>query len=463
MKLNFKDRLIGVWGFGVMGKSVVKYLIKQGAKLQVLDIKEISSEDKLFLEENNIAILSQDSLIFFLENNQIIIPSSGIDLKPYSNFKDKWLTELDIFSIEWKKSIIAITGTVGKTSITHLISNILTEKNFKIITGGNIGVGLPDLLEYQENYDYAVLELSSYQLENCKYFAPDYSIWTNFYENHLDRHVSMQEYFLAKYNIIANQTEGQVAILPLELQDLLNINNNIINRSYIYFTPHLPRESQIKQLKSKDKLIYISEKNIILEYSNNKKTIILDLADLPEISYQANWLIIIALLRELKVSYNNLKDISLGIPEHRGELVDVIDDIEFYNDSKSTIFESTLAAIKRLNSRPIILLLGGQSKGVDRLKLIEKFKLELKKSVAFIVCFGIESETLAQACRDNAIPAKAFENLEKAFAEVFLHAKPGMRVLFSPAGSSFDLFKDYKERGKVFVELVKNLKNKQIL
>src|SRR5690606_28349772 len=142
----------------------------------------------------------------FLENNSYIIPSPGINVYPYASFAHKWLAELDLFNSEYKKPIIAITGTVGKTSVTHLLDQLLQKYTQRVLTGGNIGIGMLDLLSHPENTDVSLLEVSSFQLELCKSFAPDLAIWTTFSENHLDRHETIDKYFDAKYRILINQS-----------------------------------------------------------------------------------------------------------------------------------------------------------------------------------------------------------------------------------------------------------------
>jgi UDP-N-acetylmuramoylalanine-D-glutamate ligase len=123
--MNILNKKIGIWGFGVLGRSALDYFYAQGAQLEVIDSKELSPHDQALLASRGISYSAQD-ITAFLERNDLIIPSSGIDLRNYSNYRTKWLTELDFFYTNWhnhKKRIIAITGSVGKTSITQILAN----------------------------------------------------------------------------------------------------------------------------------------------------------------------------------------------------------------------------------------------------------------------------------------------------------------------------------------------------
>ena len=142
------------------------------------------------------------------------------------------------------------------------------------------------------------------------------------------------------------------------------------------------------------------------------------------------------------------------LPEHRLEKVATIANIEFYNDSKATITASTLAAIEKINQRPIVLFLGGISKGVNRADFVK----QLKDKVRMVYCFGKEAEQLKSFCDQNQIEAQAFGNLEQAFTMLTHNLIPQDQILFSPAGASYDLYTDYRERGNHFKKLVKNIK-----
>ncbi|MFI5332937.1 MAG: UDP-N-acetylmuramoyl-L-alanine--D-glutamate ligase [Candidatus Babeliales bacterium] len=449
--MEFKNKNIGIWGLGVVGTSAVRYLHAQGAHLQVLDNRILSGEETAFLAQYSIAWFNADKLLPFLEHNEFILPSPGIDLRPYAHYQSKWLSELDIFAAAYKKPIIAITGSIGKTSVTHLLSTILSTQ-FQVATGGNIGTAMFDLLATPS--DIAVLEVSSFQLDLCQSFAPDLAILTNFYPNHLDRHGTEDEYFRAKGKIFSQQKEHQKTLLPLNLYKKIYPLGQPARANTAIFSLSRPTDMELTAIDPALAIFYIENNYIVLHHNYGEQKLIA-LSDLPEASFIENWLIICSALHMLNVRLDSLGDIknSLTVPEHRLEKVATINDIIFYNDSKSTTPQSTLAAITQLQGKPIHLFVGGISKGIKR----EDFIKQLHGQVKQVHCFGKEREQLYSWCMQAAIPATCSTTLEEAFATCAKQSAPGEQIVFSPAGASFDLFKDYKERGNKFKDLVKKL------
>lgn len=453
---------IGIWGFGVVGKSVLNYYINQKNQflIQVMDKQVLSAEQLDFFKKNNIKFITQDQVDFFFQDNDIIIASPGINIKPYEKYLYKILTEIDIFSQKWEKTTMAFTGSVGKTSIVHIFSNILKFFDKKSALGGNIGLGMLNLLEDQNIYDSVILELSSFQLQFSKKCAPDIAVWTNFYPNHLDRHENLEEYFKAKAQIFINQTPNQQTLLPWELIPYIEkyLPQYKFSQQLAFFSTDSNCLKSIQSLEDKylnNNLVFylINKNNEIIKYKNQKQIALISIDQLPSISYKTNWLILIALCDLLNLDIKKLKDIKFDIPSHRLELVKTINNINFYNDSKATIAESTLEAIKHLAGKPIHLFLGGTSKGISRELLIKN----LKNKVKIIYCFGKEAKDLVKFCNQENIAAFEFDTLQPAVEFCFRQAKPGDQILFSPAGASYDLFKDYQDRGNAFKEIVNKL------
>ena len=198
------NKKIGIWGLGIVGKSAVRYFHQKKYTLEVLDKREPTAQEQEFLAQLHVPWYTQDQLIPFLERNDAILPSCGIDLRPYAKFEHKWLSELDLFGKECSKPIIAITGSVGKTTVTHLLSQLIAANGKKVFTGGNIGVGLLESIDAANQADIIVLEVSSFQLERCKSFAPHCAITTNIFANHLDRHGTFEDYVNSKMKIVGN-------------------------------------------------------------------------------------------------------------------------------------------------------------------------------------------------------------------------------------------------------------------
>ncbi len=459
MKNNLESKKtgikIGIWGFGRVGTSVVSHLHPQGYRLMVLDNRTLSPEEKQYLAKKQIPALGQQDLHRFLTENDRIVPSPGIDLRPHEAYKDKWLSELDLFAQVWHKPYIAITGSVGKTTVTHLLGHLLQKSGLRVANGGNIGLAMLNLIPQQDSVDCAVLEVSSFQLEWCRQFAPDLAIWTNFYPNHLDRHSSCQEYFDAKAVILKHQRAGQQALLPLALAEQLS-SSPTSKKHFFSLTP--PTEQELASLKVplfflRDTSVLCASATAGAKTSAHTELVIAQLSPtVLEITFAQNWLVLCAALHLQGISCAALESwvSEVSLPAHRLEKVATSTGIDFYNDSKATTPQSTLAAVQKLSERPILLFLGGLSKGINRSDLIQA----LAHRVKTIYCFGKEAPQLAEFCKKYGILCEQFTTLDAAFSAATAQAQAGDQLLFSPAGSSFDLFANYEERGAYFKNLV---------
>jgi UDP-N-acetylmuramoylalanine--D-glutamate ligase len=446
--LDLKNKRIGIWGFGVVGKAALKALRHHPvSSLAVFDKRALNNAEQELLTKYQARHYQPDHLEAFLHDHDFIVPSPGIDLRPYLQFSSKFISELDLFAASFKSPIIAITGTVGKTTSTSLLAHVLEHVGYNICVGGNIGVGMLDLLHDGQVYDYAVLEVSSFQLELSKFFAPHVALWTNFFPNHLDRHTTMADYFSAKQTMLLHQKATDYAVLPFEIIDLLSPE---LRANRIFFTAHPLHEHEQKKLLPNDKLLSIDHEWVVLKNHHAQK--IIELKNLPTITYQQNILAVLGVLLTLDIPAEQLSGTSstFALQEHRLEKVATINGVDFYNDSKSTITQSTLAAIDKLQGKPVLLLLGGLSKGVDRSFLFT----QIRNKVSEVFCFGQEAAELHKAGMAANMTCHRFDHLEPALQSAVVNAKSGDQILFSPAGSSYDLFSNYQERGKRFKELV---------
>lgn len=433
--MNLKNKKIGIWGFGVVGTSVFNYVKNFTDYVQIIDKK---NHDKI-----PVIIQTPDTLQNFLEENDYIIPSPGIPLHDYQKYHHKFLSELDLFTAHYHGTIIAITGTAGKTTVTDFIAQLIPDS----IAAGNIGLAMLDILKLVQPPKRTVLELSSYQLQHAQNFTPDIAIWTNFFPNHLDHHKDITEYFTAKCNILKNQNKDQAAIVPHELID--NILNTIDYQGKIYSF------SFEKPIQPKSTGSFYIEKNNILFRQNNQTSIIFEnIQTLPQTTFLANWIVIIATLYLTKQTIPQEKFAQLKPQPHRVEYVTQYKDVDIYNDSKSTIWESTQEALKKFPHKKIAVIIGGMSKGADREPLI-KYIAQQKNSIPFI--FGKEKELLISFCKLYQVPYFASDTLEELLSIFKNNHQDFDLLLFSPAGSSFDQFKNYQDRGNIFKELVQKL------
>ncbi len=439
---SLNSKKIGIWGLGISGQKLLKFLAGTSTQpIAILEKKEILASHTAILQEypHECYVDTTQRPVFF-KTCDIIIPSPGIALENTELETGKICTELDLFALYNQKTTIGITGSLGKTSITTLLAQLLDTNTHHTIAGGNIGNGIIETIS--TNADYLVLELSSFQLEYIQHFAPDIAVITNIYENHLDRHKTLENYMHAKLNIIRNQKTGQFAIMPASLAEKYQFQ--------------LPGNStlvvwgeSVGAVPSAVIHVYAdSNGSIILKHQNTKK-VLLTAAQVPTISFAQNWIIITAVLYCLNKLECLAQSNAMHIPEHRMEVLKMHGEIRYINDSKSTVMQATCAALDQCNKKSTILLLGGLSKGVDRTLYIPQLK-----GVFHIACFGHEADTLHGSCQTCNIPSSQHSTLEEALLQATKLAQAGMTILFSPGGSSYDLFSNYQSRGEHFKRLV---------
>lgn len=461
---------VGIWGFGIVGKSVLQFLQqKMDDNIAIWDERSLTPEERDALKGHR-AVYSKEALQHieeFLAENDTIVVSPGIDRRHYQDYAQKFIGELDLFAEWFHKPTIAITGTLGKTTTTTLLgslsaflpSRLRDELGFvqeRIAVAGNIGRGILDIVDQQEVIDCAVLELSSFQLDLSKRYRPDIALWTNFYPNHLDRHGSLEEYFAAKFKLLLQQTARDIAIISAHvfLDDAFQRRSSQLQSQLIVTSAEEPSGELKDGARAHNALLFFARDNWLWvwypPYGDQVAMPIFSLADLPDITFLENWLMVLTTLyitgKDLSMlSEHNWQDLDLP---HRIEHFHSCNGIDFYNDSKGTVVQATEAAIEKLSvaQRPIILMLGGVSKGVDRRHFVEQ--LRARPCIKRMVFFGAEHALFPVHA--------AYATLEEAVVDVMQHMQSGDQVLFSPSGASFDLFKNYHERGTYFKTLVKN-------
>lgn len=411
MEQYFKNKKVGIWGLGAVGKSTLSFLTPFECQISVCDKRKLEGHEISLLEGHQAQFVPHELLPQFFEMNDIIIASPGINIKPLGEYKEKLVCELDLFAALVKKPTIAITGSIGKTTTVHVLTHLLNKLGVKALAAGNIGLPLLDAIAQQDEFDMLVLELSSFQLQHHKIFSPDIAAITNFYPNHLDQHEDIEEYLTAKGQLFAHQKETQKAIIPMTFMD------------------------ELWPFTCGQKITWLASDSDI---NITKK--------LSDITCLQNWQIVFEVLEHLQLPTNNIAKLCAGLPPlpNRIEYVGAINGTKFYNDSKATIPEATLQAVTQFKNP--VLFLGGLSKGVDRSYLIS----QLKGKVKHVICFGAEAQKLHQLCQTLSIKSSKHTTLEEAFEYCMSCITKTDEVLFSPAGSSFDLFKNYVERGNAF-------------
>jgi UDP-N-acetylmuramoylalanine--D-glutamate ligase len=340
------------------------------------------------------------------------------------------LGELEIASRFCRCPIVAITGTNGKTTTTELVERVLTASGKRTRAGGNIGTAFSAAVRNSAELDVMVLEVSSFQLEEIAEFRPHVSVHLNLTPDHLDRYPSMAEYEAAKWQIFRNQTADDYAIvntnlrLPAMTARKITINANGQPASYELIDGWLVARGE--------RVLEQSRTNLIGPHNAENMLAALAVADIYEIPHEAT----IAALCAYK-----------PLP-HRIEKVGVVKGVTFINDSKATNIDALEKALLSMTT-PVVLLAGGKDKGLDFSSLTPLVREKAKA----VVLIGQMTEKFF-ALWNGAVPCTKAGSLADAVDNTQQLAQPGDVVLFSPGCSSFDMFKDFEDRGDQFRALI---------
>ena len=440
---------------GVSNFKAIVLFLKKGIEVTILDEK---TETEL---GENAKILKQLGAKFYCNKDylekltyfEIIIRSPGVyfnneNLKNAIKNGIVVTSEMELFFEFCPCKIIAITGSDGKTTTSTLIAKILQQQGYTVHLGGNIGKALLCELKKIHPLDIAVVELSSFQLISLRK-SPDIAVITNISKNHLDVHKTMDEYVAAKQNIYLHQNAfGKV---------ILNKDNS--------FTTYLEKTARgfVKKFSRKQQIFngaFLNTKNNTLSYCKNGKVIeILKKEEilLPGEHNVENFLAAIAATFEM-VEIKSIKKVAetfKGV-KHRLEMVEFKNSIKWFNDSIATSPTRTIAALKCFNKN-IILIAGGYDKKLPFDELAE----EILKKVSVLILMGSCAEKIEKAVKASKNFYDEFKifktsNMKSAVEKAKEVAKKGDYVIFSPACASFDLYKNFEERGEDFKKNVLN-------
>ena len=450
-----KNKKVAIIGLGVSNTPLIEYMYKLQADLTVFDNRpEEKIDEKILaiLEKYNIKKQFGENYLSNLKDFDIIFksPSCRPDLPEIEaevKRGAKLTSEIELVLEFAPCKVIAVTGSDGKTTTTSLIYEILKNK-YKCYLGGNIGFPLFTKIGEMKPEDIIILELSSFQLMTMK-TSPNIAVVTNVTPNHLDIHKSYEEYINAKANIFKNQSEKDVLIL--------NYDNEITKK----FAKHAKGKVVFFSVKEKLKNGVIYDDGIIKTVEDELRRHILKLKDtkLRGIHNAANICAAIAAtngLVEIEDQVIAIKNFE-GV-KHRLEFVREIDGSKWYNDSIASSPTRTIAGLNSFDEE-IVLIAGGYDKHLDYEPIAEPILNKVKT----LILMGQTAEkiygvvTKKQSEQNKKIDIYKVKTLEEAIQKAKEHAKPKQIVLFSPASASFDMFKNFEERGNKFKELVKKL------
>ena len=416
-----------VVGAGKSGLAAARLLDVLGARVRVVDRNESLSPDALGDLKDSVELVTGEHKKEHFSDADIIVLSPGVPVKKMAHALEeveerRIVSELEFASWFIQAPVLAITGTNGKTTTTTLVSEIFRHAGVKAFTGGNIGTPLCEYLLGPDRAEVIVLEVSSFQLQNCRLFKPRVGVFLNFAANHLDYHENMAEYLGAKLTLFARMTEDDTALLHESLRPLLTktFGGTAFTQAQVQWfgptdrfeAPHLPGE-------------------------HNRSNV------------EAAWQAVSRLgVTEAQAAeaIKNFRPLA-----HRIEQVREVNGVLYVDDSKATTLDAVVAAVRTFD-RPVRLLMGGMWKGGD----VDAFAEEVKDEVTHVGLFGGSREIL-EGPLSRVFPVTWDETLSQAVLRQAREASEGDVVLLSPATSSFDQYSSYGERGDDFRRAVEGL------
>jgi UDP-N-acetylmuramoylalanine--D-glutamate ligase len=452
--LSLKDRRVAVLGIGISNTPLIRLLVRAGAKVTACDRRSQQDLGEIVQELSGEGVdlhLGPDYL-YGLDFDIIFkTPGMRYDLPPLVEARKKGAvvtSEMEVFFELCPAKIFAVTGSDGKTTTTTLIYEILKKQGFTCHLGGNIGTPLLPVTGQINSGDFAVVELSSFQLQTMTTSA-DVAVITNLTPNHLDIHRDMDEYVGAKKNIFLYQSKEERLVLNLD---------NDITRG---FAPLAKGKVEYFSMKQPVGNGVFLQDGVIMRARDGKTQDIIKQSDirLPGRHNVENYMAAIAAVYDY-VGKDAIYDVATkfnGV-EHRIELVRELGGVRYYNDSIASSPARTMACLNSFNQK-VILIAGGYDKKLP----FDELGRAITKHVKALVLVGatagkIEESVKSQAEYDPAcLPIVRCQDLRQALKEASHRACEGDVVVLSPACASFDMFKNFEERGQLFKELVNAL------
>jgi UDP-N-acetylmuramoylalanine--D-glutamate ligase len=445
-----KKRIV-ILGSGESGVGSAILAKQKGYEVFVSDKSKIKDKYKQPLIENNIAFEEEQHSEALILNASEVIKSPGIPekadmIKKLRAKNIPVISEIEFAGRYTNAKKICITGSNGKTTTTMLTYHILKKAGYNVGVGGNVGKSFA----YQvatENYDYYVLELSSFQLDDMYDFKADVAVLLNITPDHLDRYdYKFENYTKSKFRITQNQTAQDAFVYCADDEVMKTfMEHNSITATKIPF-------SIKKEISGNG--AYLTGNQITITYNQNPLTMTIEQLALQGKHNVYNSMAASLAARIVDVRKEIIRESLQDFQnvEHRLEFVASINGIEFINDSKATNVNSAWYALESMQ-KPVVWICGGQDKGNDYNELIDLVKAKVKA----IVCLGVDNKKIIDAFQgvvENIVETKT---AAEAVAASYKLAKKGDAVLLSPACASFDLFQNYEDRGMQFKASVRGL------
>jgi UDP-N-acetylmuramoylalanine--D-glutamate ligase len=450
---KIKDKKVVFIGLGVSHTNLVKLLCKKGISVSVCDRASKEDLGEIYQELLKLGVnfcLGEKYLDNILQAD-IIFRTPGMNY--YSPIllecRKKGIvvtSEMEVFFDLCPCKTYAVTGSDGKTTSTTLIAELLKAQGKKVHLGGNIGKALLPIIEEISQDDVAVVELSSFQLTSMR-CSPDVSVITNITPNHLDVHKDMDEYIEAKCNLILHQGAFSRTVLNLDNETTSGLSGLVRGELLWFSRTTVPQNG-----------VYLAENGDIFSVKNSVQTRIMSKDDikLPGIHNVENYLTAIsATLGEIDVE--NIVNVAkeFGGVEHRIEFVTEINNVKYYNDSIATSPTRTIAGLNSFNQKLIVI-----SGGYDKKIPYEPLAPHILNKVKVLILLGATAKKIEKAILEN----ESFENseieiihaqtLENAVDIASKRSTSGDIIILSPASASFDMYKNFEQRGNHFKNIV---------
>jgi UDP-N-acetylmuramoylalanine--D-glutamate ligase len=448
--MNLKGKRVLIVGFGRTGEAVCTFLLQRGARVKISEQKTAEELGKNihFWQKKGVEIESGGHQLHSFLESSLIIPSPGVPyLQQLEEAKKKGvpiLSEIELASRFLKGKIVGITGTNGKSTTATLTHKIMTEGGFRSHLAGNIGIPLIQFADQSHPEDIYVTELSSFQLKYIDTFRAAVSVFLNVTPDHLDWHIDFNDYYESKKNLLFKQRKNDTAILNRDDSLVWVLRNLGKFRVYAFSQESvLSRGCWVQNGwiiladKKRDQLMQTWEVPLLGPHNRENimaSALVGHIFGIPSTT-----------IKESIKSFEGL--------EHRLEKVLALGNVEFYNDSKATNVDATLKSLKSFD-QPIILILGGRDKGGN----FSLLKDLIKHRVKSIILIG-EAKDKIEKSLNGTVPMMKASDLREAVRLAYSAAQPQGVVLLAPGCTSFDMFQDFEERGKVFKTEVWALKN----
>lgn len=432
---HLKNKKIAIVGFGREGKSTYKFIRKylNNQELEILDgnekLLELNEELK---NDKNLKIITGKNYLDNLEKYDLIIKSPGVRFKDLdiSKFEDKITSQLGLTLDFYKQNVIGITGTKGKSTTTSLIFKVLKDQGYDAYLLGNIGIPIFDYIEKFNENSKLVIEMAALQLEYVK-TSPHIGIILNLFEEHLDFFKSKEHYFLAKLNMFKYQDNSDYGLYTSSNETL---NKYVQNGNYITNLIDINKEFKIEN----NYVIYDNKKI----YDSNSERLLLGKHNLTNIMFVLRLSELLKLdLQKTINTINQFKPL-----EHRMEYVATINGVKYYNDAIATIPEATINCVEALKDVDTIIF-GGMDRGIDYNDLIDFFN---KSKIKNFICMPDTGYKIGKEIKSkNVYMVETLEGAVKKAKEVTKNI-----CVMSPAASSYNAFKNFEEKGRIYKELV---------